>query len=212
MDVGGTLSLGSAANLTMPFVGSTVHLGGSFDCAINANTRFDMALSTLQMESARPEVTFEVMSRDIGVDALGLDRSIAGHFPIGELHIGGSPTTVRLVDAHDNALGGTGACEALYVDTLRIDAGSRLINTTCRIYYNTLINGGTVDVPENLIALQGTPCPADFNMDGGVDGGDVVDFFAAWEGGDSMADVNQDGGVDGGDIDVFFAAWEAGGC
>jgi hypothetical protein len=49
-------------------------------------------------------------------------------------------------------------------------------------------------------------------MDGGVDGGDVVDFFAAWEGGDSMADVNQDGGVDGGDIDVFFAAWEAGGC
>jgi hypothetical protein len=119
---------------------------------------------------------------------------------------------VRLVDAHDNALDGTGACEALYVDTLRIDAGSRLINTTCRIYYNTLINDGTVDVPENLIPLQGTPCPADFNQDGGVDGGDVVDFFAAWEGGDSMADVNQDGGVDGGDIDVFFAAWEAGGC
>jgi hypothetical protein len=212
MDIGGTLSLGSAANLTMPFVGSTVHLGGSFDCAINANTRFDLAQATLQLQSPRPEVTLEVMSRDIGVDALGLDRSIAGHFPIGELHIGGSPTTVRLVDAHDNALGGTGACEALYVDTLRIDAGSRLINTTCRIYYNTLINGGTVDVPENLIPLQGTPCPADFNMDGGVDGGDVVDFFAAWEGGDSMADVNQDGGVDGGDIDVFFAAWEAGGC
>jgi hypothetical protein len=196
----------------MPFVGSVVHLGGSFDCAINATTRFDMAQATLLMESARPEVTLEVMSRDIGVDALGLDRSRPGHFPIGELHIGGSPTTVRLVDAHDNALDGTGACEALYVDTLRIDAGSRLINTTCRIYYNTLINGGTVDVPENLIPLQGTPCPADFNMDGGVDGGDVVDFFAAWEGGDSMADVNQDGGVDGGDIDVFFAAWEAGGC
>jgi hypothetical protein len=212
MDVGGTLSLGPAANLTMPFVGSTVHLGGSFDCAINANTRFDLAQATLQLQSARHEVTLEVMSRDIGVDALGLDRSRPGHFPIGELHIGGSPTTVRLIDAHDNALDGTGACEALYVDTLRIDAGSRLINTTCRIYYNTLINGGTVDVPENLIALQGTPCPADFNMDGGVDGGDVVDFFAAWEGGDSMADVNQDGGVDGGDIDVFFAAWEAGGC
>ncbi|MEY3230158.1 MAG: hypothetical protein RL689_245, partial [Planctomycetota bacterium] len=193
MDIGGTLSLGPAANLTMPFVGSTVHLGGSFDCAINANTRFDLAQATLQLQSARPEVTLEVMSRDIGVDALGLDRSIAGHFPIGTLHIGGSPTTVRLVDAHDNALDGTGACEALYVDTLRIDAGSRLINTTCRIYYNTLINGGTVDVPENLIPLQGTPCPADFNMDGGVDGGDVVDFFAAWEGGDSMADVNQDG-------------------
>ncbi|MEI7656794.1 MAG: FG-GAP repeat protein [Phycisphaerae bacterium] len=212
MDVGGTLSLGPAANLTMPFVGSIVHIGGSFDCAINANTRFDMALSTLQMESARSEVTLEVMSRDIGVDALGLDRSRPGHFPIGELHIGGAPTTVRLVDAYDNALDGTGACEALYVDTLRIDAGSRLINTTCRVYYNTLVNAGTVDAPENLIPLQGTPCPADFNMDGGVDGGDVVDFFAAWEAGESTADVNLDGGVDGGDIDVFFAAWEAGGC
>jgi hypothetical protein len=212
MDVGGTLSLGPAANLTMPFVGSVVHIGGSFDCAINANTRFDMAQATLQMQSARPEVTLEVMSADIGVDALGLDRSLPGHFPIGELHIGGAPTTVRLVDAYDNALDGTGACEALYVDTLRIDAGSRLINTTCRIYYNTLVNGGTVDAPENLIPLQGTPCPADFNADGGVDGADVVDFFAAWEAGESSSDVNQDGGVDGGDIDVFFAAWEAGGC
>jgi hypothetical protein len=212
MDVGGTLSLGPAANLTMPFVGSVVHIGGSFDCAINANTRFDMAQATLQVQSARPEVTLEVMSADIGVDALGLDRSLPGHFPIGELHIGNTPTTVRLVDAHDNALDGTGACEALYVDTLRIDAGSRLINTTCRVYYNTLVNAGTVDAPENLIPLQGTPCPADFNADGGVDGADVVDFFAAWEAGESTADVNLDGGVDGGDIDVFFAAWEAGGC
>ena len=57
-----------------------------------------------------------------------------------------------------------------------------------------------------------SPCAADFNQDGGVDGGDVVDFFVAWEAGESTADVNQDGGVDGGDIDVFFAAWEAGGC
>ncbi len=212
MDVGGTLSLGDSSNLTMPFVGSVVHIGGSFDCAINANTRFDMAQATLQMQSARPEVALEVMSADIGIDALGLDRSLPGHFPIGELHIGGTPTTVRLVDAHDNALDGTGACEAIYVDTLRIDAGSRLINTTCRIYYNTLVNAGTVDAPENLIPLQGTPCPADFNADGGVDGADVVDFFAAWEAGESTADVNLDGGVDGGDIDVFFAAWEAGGC
>ncbi len=212
MDVGGTLSLGPAANLTMPFVGSTVHLGGSFDCAIEDNSRFDMAQATLQLESARPEVTLEVMSLDIGADVAGLDRSVAGRFPIGELHIGGHPTTVRLVDVHDNALNGFRTCEALYVDTLRLDRGSRLVNTTCRIYYNTLINDGTVDVPENLIPLEGTPCPADFNMDGGVDGGDVVDFFAAWEAGESTADVNQDGGVDGGDIDVFFAAWEAGGC
>ncbi len=62
------------------------------------------------------------------------------------------------------------------------------------------------------ILTIGTPCPADFNQDGGVDGADVDAFFAAWESGDSAADVNQDGGVDGSDVDVFFTAWEAGGC
>jgi hypothetical protein len=56
------------------------------------------------------------------------------------------------------------------------------------------------------------PCPADFNHDGGVDGGDVEAFFASWESGSGDADVNFDGGVDGGDIETFFAAWEAGGC
>jgi hypothetical protein len=58
----------------------------------------------------------------------------------------------------------------------------------------------------------GAPCPADFNQDGGVDGGDIDAFFTAWETGDGVADVNQDGGVDGSDIDTFFTAWEAGGC
>ena len=124
----------------------------------------------------------------------------------------GFPTTVRLVDTYDNALDGTTTCEALYVNTLTIDAGSRLINPTCRIYYNTLVNAGVVDVPGNLIPLQGIPCFADFNQDGGVDGADVVAFFTAWESGDSTADVNQDGGVDGSDISTFFVAWEAGGC
>ncbi len=58
----------------------------------------------------------------------------------------------------------------------------------------------------------GTSCPADFNQDGGIDGGDIDAFFAAWEAGDGAADVNQDGGVDFGDVDTFFTAWENGGC
>ena len=213
MDVGGTLALGPNATFTMPYAGSVVRVGGSFECRIRDQSRFDMALSTLQLESERPEVTMEALSRDIGADVSGLDRTLRGHFPIGELHIGGFPTTVVLVDDADNASDDQGAREALYVDTLRIDAGSVLINETCRIYYNTLINDGEVRVPENLIPLGGgAACPADFNQDGGVDGGDVDAFFVAWEGGDSAADVNQDGGVDGGDVDVFFVAWENGGC
>ncbi|MBS0195956.1 MAG: hypothetical protein JSR77_04285 [Planctomycetes bacterium] len=72
---------------------------------------------------------------------------------------------------------------------------------------------------DSVVAPAGTlrvhdcsPCPADFNQDGGVDGSDVDAFFAAWEVGDSSADVNFDGGVDGADVATFFAAWEAGGC
>lgn len=56
------------------------------------------------------------------------------------------------------------------------------------------------------------PCPADYNMDGGVDGGDAVAFYEAWEAGESCADVNLDGGVDGADVVVFFRFWERGGC
>ncbi|MBX3410919.1 MAG: hypothetical protein KF859_13670 [Phycisphaeraceae bacterium] len=57
-----------------------------------------------------------------------------------------------------------------------------------------------------------TPCPADYNNDGGVDGADVEAFFADWEQGLPAADVNFDGGVDGADIEVFLCWWEAGGC
>jgi hypothetical protein len=61
----------------------------------------------------------------------------------------------------------------------------------------------------------GSPCPscaADFNDDGGVDGGDTVAFYDSWEAGEGCADVNEDGGVDGEDVVRFFRLWEAGGC
>ncbi len=62
---------------------------------------------------------------------------------------------------------------------------------------------------------RGTPaarCIADYNQDGGIDGGDVESFFADWEAGTPSADVNEDGGVDGADVQVFYAAWEVGSC
>jgi hypothetical protein len=55
------------------------------------------------------------------------------------------------------------------------------------------------------------PCPADFNLDGGIDGGDVEAFFGDWSAGLGTADLNQDGGVDGADLFTFFTRW-VGGC
>lgn len=63
-----------------------------------------------------------------------------------------------------------------------------------------------------VLIVEFARCPADFNQDGGVDGGDVADFFGAWSEGAAPADVNLDGGVDGSDVEAFFAPWEAGGC
>ncbi|MBX3382081.1 MAG: matrixin family metalloprotease [Phycisphaeraceae bacterium] len=57
-----------------------------------------------------------------------------------------------------------------------------------------------------------SPCAADYNQDGGVDGADVDAFFSDWEQGLPCADVNEDGGIDGSDVDFFFNVWENGGC
>jgi len=57
-----------------------------------------------------------------------------------------------------------------------------------------------------------TPCAADYDGNGGVDGGDLAAFFTDFETGAACADVDGNGGVDGGDLGAFFAAFEAGGC
>lgn len=55
-------------------------------------------------------------------------------------------------------------------------------------------------------------CPADFDMNGGVDGADLGAFFANYEAGAACADVDLNGGIDGADLAAFFASYEAGGC
>ncbi len=53
-------------------------------------------------------------------------------------------------------------------------------------------------------------CLADFDFNGGVDGGDLAAFFSAFEDGVSSADIDGNGGVDGGDLSAFFVAFEDG--
>ena len=152
------LRLSDASSLTAG-VGSTLRvISGDFDSAINNHMRLDLASATLRIEGPDPEQLLEAMSEDVGPYLPGLDRALYRGFPIGTLWIGSAATTVRLVDAHVNGGGGQSSPEAIYTDTLRISAGCRLINPTIKIYYNTLINDGIVDVPSNLQQYTADPC------------------------------------------------------
>lgn len=82
-----------------------------------------------------------------------------------------------------------------------------------------LFRPGTGSDP-NSIAINAMPvpsglcpeCAADYDSNGGVDGGDLGAFFIDYEAGAGCADVDGNGGVDGGDLAAFFSLYEAGGC
>jgi len=86
-----------------------------------------------------------------------------------------------------------------------------LITNACR---SVTSNEATLTIlgPSDPACTSCSPCAADYNSDGGVDGSDVDTFFIDWVQAATCADVNQDGGVDRSDVDTFFASWVAGGC
>jgi hypothetical protein len=217
LTVEGDLLQSEFAGLVMPFPNSFVRVAGDFDAASSSSATFDLSLATLEMNGTAPEQTLEAMSRNEGPASIGLNPSLPGHFPIGTLEVA-SGATVRLVDNHDNDTLGQAACEAIYVNELRINSGARLINTGCaKIYYNALINSGTVDVPANLIAIGTQPCLGDLNGDLLVEDADFVIFLSGYNILDCFdpfmpsgcpADLNADGAVDDADFVVFVAAYD----
>ena len=62
-----------------------------------------------------------------------------------------------------------------------------------------------------VVVLPGadTPCPADLNGDGIVDGGDLGLLLAAWGTADEIADIDGSGDVNGADLGLILAAWGA---
>ena len=83
----------------------------------------------------------------------------------------------------------------------------------------TIVGWGTLNGVVMGFRVSGlsfaNPCPAcaaDFDANGGIDGGDLAAFFAEFEVGGACADVDLNGGVDGGDLGAFFVFYEVGGC
>ena len=67
---------------------------------------------------------------------------------------------------------------------------------------------GAGNIVANFVAVA-SPCPADLNGDGSVDGADLAALLGSW-GGLGSADLNTDGVVNGADLAAMLGAW--GGC
>jgi hypothetical protein len=85
-----------------------------------------------------------------------------------------------------------------------------------RVNFRSVLGAVRDSVLDNVRLGDALPmcpaCAADYDNNGGVDGGDLAAFFADFESGEACADVDQNGGVDGGDLAYFFEVFEAGGC
>ncbi len=222
LDLLGSFVADAGATLRLPQAGTVFSVTGNYDNAINDPARFDLRLATLQLRGALVPQILEVMSTDIGPVPAGLDPSQPGHCPVGTLHIGAdAPAIVQLVDNRDNDGLGQSTPEAIYADTVHIDAGATLDNPAYKTYYNTLVNNGTVTHPENLVKI-GTVERGDLNCDGTIGFGDINPFvlylsnFAVWQSTyadcpPENGDINGDGSYPSfGDINPFVALLSGG--
>lgn len=89
--------------------------------------------------------------------------------------------------------------------------GNIFIDATAGLSTTGTVGIARLFCPEPL-GQQCPSCAADYDGNGGVDGGDLAAFFADFEAGENCADVDHNGGVDGGDLAFFFFVFEQGGC
>jgi subtilisin-like proprotein convertase family protein len=77
--------------------------------------------------------------------------------------------------------------------------------------YVIVLEGTCYVVNPPACAWRADGCFADYNNDDGIDGDDVIAFFADWDNANICADVDDSDGVDGDDVILFFASWDLGG-
>jgi hypothetical protein len=94
---------------------------------------------------------------------------------------------------------GSGTAELIITDADCSDSG----------VYDCLATDSCGSYPSND-AVVVVDALADFDLSGGVDGDDVIEFFGAWDAGEESSDVNIDGSVDADDVVAFFARWDVG--
>jgi len=186
--VAGDYNAGSGAELIMAHANWQLSVGGDFNVAIDHHDRFVMDEATLAMTGVADAQHIEAMSTDVGSSTDGIDRTIDGHFPLGQLVIE-SGSSVIVVDNHDNAEGE----ETIYAKHLVIEAGATLDTGTRTVWYETVVNNGTVIGEIDVIK---DPCPGDDDGNGEVNIDDLLTVIGNFTcTGDCDGDANGDGTV-----------------
>ena len=181
-----------------------ITVGGDFLNHTTDPLEFDWAGGKLFMTGLAQEL--EAASLDLGADKVGLVEN----FAFGELELA-CGATVGVVDLFVNNSNAGGGCEVVYVDTLVINEGATFDAGDCAVYYNQLINQGTVT--GNVQRITG-PCPSDFDGSNEVNSADLADLLADW-GSYTLcppfvpSDLDQDCDVDAADLAELLSAWGA---
>jgi hypothetical protein len=208
--IGGDYVVSAESSIVLPDPVWWLRIGGNFDVAINASTRFVMDQATLELTGVGPASlqSVEVLSRDLGAVESGFATT---NYLLGALRLRAG-ANVELVNNHNNAAG-KGA-EAIYTKELVVPAGATLVTNGLKIYTRAATIAGTVSNPGDIVVVPDLPsCPADVTLDGVVDSADLGVILSGWgacPAGSCLADVNRDGAVDSADLGIVLSAW--GGC
>ncbi|MEY3231158.1 MAG: hypothetical protein RL689_1247 [Planctomycetota bacterium] len=167
--------------------------------ALTADARMTISPRTID-DTLRPGATHRIELVIGNSDEAPMDADVSVEDAAGTP----APWNASVVPAAIRGLA-PGTSVTVSIDVVAPDEGAVTLFITAR----SINDGGTVTWASIELTVA---CPADFNLDGGIDGADVGAFFLAWTAGGADADINTDGGIDGGDVETFFLLWEAGGC
>jgi hypothetical protein len=150
--------------------------------------------------------TIEAAGEDRGPCPAGFNEN----FVIGTLTLAAGSTT-QVVDEFDNQQDGTTACdEALYVGMLILEAGSELLTNGCRVYYEELINDGSIPSLGTDVLQVESSC-ADIDGNGEVDAFDLAILLGSWgqcpPADHCPADMDGDGEVGAFDLAILLGNW-----
>jgi hypothetical protein len=205
--IGGDYIVSAESSIILPDPVWWLRVGGNFDVAINASSRFVMDLATLELTGVGPATlqSVEVLSRDFGAVESGFATT---NYLLGTLRLRAG-SNAELVDNHNNAPG-KGA-EAIYTKELVVPAGATLVTNGLKIYTRAATIAGTVSNPGDVVVVPGAPpCIADVVPDGVVNSADLGVILAGWgpcTGSTCFGDLNRDGQVDSSDLGIVLSAW-----